>query len=284
MSELPTSSIGTNEQGWPAPVYVRVHSTKPWWNFVRPSRPWWKCHRVILIAGIGCFSGWLSCDEPRSRFLAAFLGAVLANGVFVVPKLVRWLPRRIGAAARWLYLAAYDRRRVQFRLRTLFLLVLLTGVTVTAWNWICRREQDRFIAAIEALGGQVTSDTFGPPWFPMRTVHSVFFSGRPLRDQDLAYLCKLRAPESPFRCDLSSSLVTDAGLPHLAKWTALDSLTLDRCQITDQGIREFARAKTGRLTFLSVVDCRGITDASLDDLLKLAPYNLEIQGTSITGR
>ncbi len=144
--------------------------------------------------------------------------------------------------------AQYNRRRIQFRLSKLFVLVLLTGVTLTGWNSIspyhkAQREQDAFIAAIEALGGSVRSDTFGPSWFPVRTVYSVSFNGRPLRDKDLAYLSKFPAPKPPFSCDLSASLVTDAGLPHLAKWTTMESLTLDGCQITDRGIRELRERK-----------------------------------------
>lgn len=287
MSNLSTQPLLNLEQGWPGPITARwpgaVAARGP-----ASRRPAWKCGRTILIAAIGCLLGLFSCREPQFRFLAAFLGTVLANHVcFAVPKLVRWLPSRIGAAARWLYVGAYNRRRLQFRLRTLFVLVLLCGVALTGWNWIspyhkARREQAAFIAAIEGLGGTVVSANYGPSWFPVQTAHVVSYNRQPLGDKDLAYLSTFPAAQFVIHCDLSSTLVTDACLAHLAKWSRIRDLRLDHCWITDRGISEFARVKTGGLGNLHVVDCRGITDGSVEDLLRLAPDILEIGGTSIT--
>ncbi len=167
------------------------------------------------------------------------------------------------------------------------MLMLVTGVALTGWNWISHyrkagREQDAFIAAIHALGGTVSSDIGGHPWFPVRTGHFVSFNGPSLRDKDLAHLSTFPAAKSVFRGDFRSSPVTDAGLAHLAKWTGMRVLYLDRSPITDRGIRNFARAKTGGLNTLRVAECRGITDGSIDDLLSLTPHYLAIDGTSIT--
>src|SRR5688572_23330330 len=118
MSTSSESSLWTEEQGWPAPVTAHV----------RPTRPWWKCHQAIAIAGIGCLIGLIAWRDPQLRFLAAFLGALLANRIYVgAPKFARWLPgasaRAHHAAGRWMH-AAYLRLHaagwLQFRLRTLF--------------------------------------------------------------------------------------------------------------------------------------------------------------------
>lgn len=217
--------------------------------------------------------------------------AVVLGGLYVgTPELARWLPVARVRASRLLhewYLGLFGRRWLQFRLRELFVLVLLCGVALTGWNWIspyrkARQEKDALIAAIEALGGTVTSSTYGPSWYPVRVANNISFNGQPLRDRDLANLSTFPAAKSVVSCDLSSTLVTDSGLAHLGKWPVLQYLRLDCCCITDQGINEFARVKTGGLGNLHVVDCRGITDSSVDDLLRLAPDILEIHGTSIT--
>jgi hypothetical protein len=284
MPESATNSIETEDQGWPAAVTARkppVAARKPLLTL-----PECKRRRTILIAAIGCLIGSMFWGELPLRVLAAFLGGLYVGA----SQLARWLP---GARAKvsqvfheWC-LRLYRRRWLQFRLREMFVLVLVCGVALTGWNWIspyreARREQDPFIAAIEALGGTVTSSRYGPSWYAVRFGHSVSFSGRPLRDKDVAYLSTFPAAKSVFVCDMSSSLVTDAGLAHLAKWSQIGALRLDGCRITDEGISDFARVKMDGLISLHVVDCPGITDGSVDDLLKLAPDVLEIHGTSIT--
>jgi hypothetical protein len=284
MPEFITNSIETEDQGWPAPVTAR----KPPVTARKPSLtlPEWKCRRTILVAAIGCLIGSIFWGETPLRFLAAFLGGLYVGA----PKLARWLPGARTRASQWFherYLGLCRRRWLQFRLRELFVLVLFCGVALTGWNWIspyrkARREQDAFIAAVEALGGTVVSSTYGPSWFPVRHGHHVSFHRTPLGDKELAYLSTFPAAKSVVSCDLSSTLVTDAGLAHLANWSVMRSLYLHHCPITDRGISEFARVKTGGLGNLHVPGCRGITDASVDDLLRLAPDILEIGGTSIT--
>ena len=284
MSEFITNTIETEDQGWPAPITAG----KPPVTARKPSLTLseWKCRRTILIAAIGCLIGSIFWGETPLRFLAAFLG-----GLFVgAPTLARWLPGARARASQLVHewcLGLHRRRWLQFGLRELFVLVVLCGAALTGLNWIspyrkARHEQAEFIAAIEALGGTVASATYGPSWYPVQTAHVVSFNRQPLGDKDLAYLSTFPAAQFVIHCDLSSTLVTDARLAHLATCSRMQHLRLDRCWITDRGIREFARLKTGGLGSLHVVDCRGITDASVDDLLNLTSGLLIIDGTSIS--
>ena len=121
--------------------------------------------------------------------------------------------------------AKHGRRWFQFSLRTLLLLMLVSGCGA---GWFVRkvqqaRAQREAAQAIEELGGAVTYASGGR----MRTA--------------VAWLGELLGEELR-TLSLSGTQVTDAGLECLRGLTELRELALSNNQVTDAGVNELKKA------------------------------------------
>jgi uncharacterized protein (TIGR03067 family) len=135
--------------------------------------------------------------------------------------------------------------------------------------------EDKAVAAITKLGGQVTRDekAAGKP------VVAVSLSSVPVTDAALAELLKdLKNLET---LDLFKTKVTDAGLKELQGLNNLRSLSLGFTKVSDKGIKELKHLKS--LNSLSLNNNTGITDAGLDDLAELENLQtLDLTATAVT--
>jgi len=129
------------------------------------------------------------------------------------------------------YASPVARRRPQFSMRSLALLMLMAAVSFGGWRWAT--SERRAIAEIERGGGRVTAgeDNFGS----YRAVHVM--GG----DAFLALLPNIADVRVVM---VDEQGVTDAGLAPLAKLTHLEDLWLHNCQIGDAGAAHLAGLKT----------------------------------------
>jgi hypothetical protein len=155
----------------------------------------------------------------------------------------------------------------QFSLLTLFLVVtvLCVGLRLVV---VPAERQQRAVAAIEALGGEVqyfeldqedpNHEPFLRRWLPpdyIDEVRVVDLGGRPVTDAGMENLRGLTGLQVLF---LDLTRVTDAGLAQLQGFTRLEYLSLTCTQVTDAGL-----AHLQGLTGLQVLDLDGtlFTDA-----------------------
>jgi len=207
-----------------------------------------------------------------------------------------------------------SRRRYQFRLRSLLLLVTVIGI---ACSWIaCERTKSaRQRAAVEALenrGEGYASISYGvdtsPRPYALKVLLGDDIYGKmtdaslndpSIRDKDLAHLEVLSGITDlslgPGITDkglihlqhldkltilvLIDTQVTDEGLKVIRTLSQLDELYLDNTQISDQGLAHIAGLK---LRYLSLGGT-SITDAGLENLGGMAQLQaLDLGGTNIT--
>jgi hypothetical protein len=167
-------------------------------------------------------------------------------------------------------------RLIRFRLRTL--LVLMTVVAVWLGLTMKRlREQERAVARIRELGGQVTYDyqidaegnpisnpeppglqsirrLFGPQW-GLRVIHVdlTVEVGSRATDRDLEVLLSL--PDITYLNVGETRLITNEGLRIIGGLAQLKELDLSYCEgITDDGLVHLSRLH--QLWLLSLVGCR----------------------------
>jgi hypothetical protein len=186
---------------------------------------------------------------------------------------------------------APPKRRVQFSLRTLGLLVVVAGVALGIWRWATREQ--RAIAALERLGGVVEylKDDKGPfrgvyvrggdaglALLPrIKDVRIVFVEATGVTDAGLAPLAELRQLED---LSLHNCQITDAGLVHLA---GLDLITLglDHTLVSDAGLVHLA--KMSRLEVLDLSGDSGIHDAGLRHMAGHKKLQvIDLDGTAVT--
>ncbi len=148
------------------------------------------------------------------------------------------------------------RRRLQFSLRTMLVLVVICSLPC---GWLGMKlkqakEQREAVNAIERLGGIVLYRPAsggmmraGVDWAGKllgerlcRDPVSVDLSYNPVTDADLALLRKVTQLEVPLL--KKNTPVGDAGLVHLRGLTRLYSLTLNNTQVTDAGVAELQKA------------------------------------------
>jgi hypothetical protein len=187
---------------------------------------------------------------------------------------------------------------VRFRVRTMLVLVLVTG----GWlGWFVRsaRIQHDAVAAVERGGGSVTYswqwkngreipyadqspprpkwlvDLFGIHYFGHVTKVVNVTAGN--ADAGMGSIGTLRGLES---LELGGFLVTDAGLRHLKDLTSLQSLDISCCDVTDEGL-VYLKGLTG----LKVLSLRRtwVTDAGLAHLKSLTSLELlDLEETQVT--
>ena len=172
-----------------------------------------------------------------------------------------------------------DRRRLQFSLKALLLVVAVLGVAVgligrrLQYRLQQEKKQREITAKLESLGAHVGHDHRGivtevtfPSWQQYEAT-----------DDDLALLKELPMLE---RLHVGSSKVTDAGVEHLKGLTRLEWLDLPGTQVTDAGVAHLAGLTN--LVQLGLPETQ-ITDAAmvhLRGMSKLELLNLEF--TQIT--
>lgn len=148
-----------------------------------------------------------------------------------------------------------ERRRFQFTLRTLLVVVAVGGV-LGGWVGSGLREQWRQQAAageLEKVGGVCWWDG-RPQWlekvlgrYCFQSVISVRFKSTQVTDAGLEHLQGLGQLEVLY---LDGTKITDAGLAHLSGLSQLAHLALDNTKVTDAGLKYLAGLS--RLTYLQL--------------------------------
>jgi hypothetical protein len=117
-------------------------------------------------------------------------------------------------------------------------------------------EQERVVAAIKKLGGEVTVDEQALS----KPIAQVDLSGTAITDEQLACLEGL----SDLReLDLGRTRITDKGLAHLRGLTSLQTLSLVRAPVSDDGLAHLKGLRNLRSLYLVRTQ---VTDASLTSL------------------
>jgi hypothetical protein len=175
----------------------------------------------------------------------------------------------------WFAASLFLRRRFQFSIRSLFLLVLAVAVPC-GWLAVEReraRRQSETVEWTRKLGGYVEYDW--QEWYanllsPTQPPGTIF--PRDLPGVDFFHVIVL--------IDLAGPQVTDAGLVYLERLTQLRGLILNRTQVTDAGLKHL-KVLT-RLQVLSL-NYTQITDAGLEHLEGLSQLqSLGLEGTKVT--
>jgi len=161
------------------------------------------------------------------------------------------------------------RRRLQFSLRALLLLVTLCAVLLGGLAYR-RDRQRRAVEAIRRLGGIVTI-RYQSKLDIVGTAEWVTLSGRLLNDKRVSDedLVPLRSLRGTTELDLAYNRITDEGLAHLEELTNLEQLDLENnLGITDEGLEHL-----DGLIRLKVVDFLGtnVTKAGVAKLQKALP-------------
>jgi hypothetical protein len=157
------------------------------------------------------------------------------------------------------------RRWLRFSLRSLFLLVLVIGVSL-AWTIYKAREQGIAVAALKEMGWLVEYDNSPRP-------PTVLERMRKLLGEDES--------RSVTMVNGRWSEITDAGLAHLEGLTQLQSLYLNETQVTDAGLVHL-RGLSQLAAFLSLSDTQ-VSDAGLVHLGGLTQLiYLILDGTQVT--
>ena len=144
------------------------------------------------------------------------------------------------------------RRWFQFRLRTLFIAILVLSLPLSwfAWRMERARRQKEAVEVISRVGGRVMYDRLDPryptrvpsriPSFLLTLLGDDFFRkvvhvccDDRVTDPDLKYIGWLHDLEG---LTLMSPQVTDFGLEHLKELTDLETLDLCGTEITDTGL------------------------------------------------
>jgi hypothetical protein len=181
------------------------------------------------------------------------------------------------------------RRLLQYRLRTLLILMTVIAVWLAWWSHKARRQREA-VAALTTLSAKIVYDdyTYGsPPLLLVRTrpylpkwlvkllgkdyFANVISVSLPTEVSD-ADLAPLRGLADLEELDLGRTRITEAGLEHLKKLTTLKELRLGSSKYTDS-LGEFWGGQSGPR----------ITDAGLQHLRHLAHLEvLDLDGTPVT--
>lgn len=185
-----------------------------------------------------------------------------------------------------------QRRWYQFRLRTLFVVMLLACL---GGGWLGRKvhhglQRRRAVLAFQEMGAEIMYLDYDTYW-PLdilvdRLVGDdmlvdcvVVFLGdsQQLTDANLVTIREIKELDG---LDLSRTAITDAGLEHLEGLTELRTLKLEGTRVTDAGLRHLKG-----LTQLEELDLTGtqVTDAGLEELMGLTNLDkLYLMGTRVT--
>ncbi len=199
----------------------------------------------------------------------------------------------------WFAAALVFRRRFQFGIRTLLVLVVAVALPC---NWMAAeikgaRGQHETVSRISKKGwaavvydsqldaeGIVQSDRplRGPQWLRM-PLGDEFFNdvvvaiGTGITDHDLASISKLTKLQ---RVVLDCPQVTDAGMAEITKLTEIELLSVNSTRITDKGLAYLAELPKLRRLNLEGAD---VTDANLATIARLTELEqLRLDNTQIS--
>jgi hypothetical protein len=179
----------------------------------------------------------------------------------------------------WFLSAWFYRRRFQFGIRTL--LVLMIAVAVP-FSWVAVRieKAKREKEITRNLQNKrnctlVFYEELGPPaWLEnilgdcfFKELHSVCTVAYEFSDEDLKQCCQL--DDWVDFCSFVRCSITDAGLENIAKLTRLKHLDLTDTPITDAGLKHLERLH--RLEMLSLVGTN-VTEAGVQQLQAKLPH------------
>ena len=178
----------------------------------------------------------------------------------------------------------FNRRYLQFSLRTLLVVMTVVGVLLSV---AVKRVRNRraAIRAIDELGGTYGVHISGPKWLRSRISDEKYLYDasrvslgpqnqgydpqRPFTDDELERIVDhLNAFPSFHYLDLVGSHVTDSGLRHLHRLRNLDRLRLNHTAISDAGLEHLAG-----ITTLQVIDLTKtkVTDEGVAKLQQSLP-------------
>jgi len=188
------------------------------------------------------------------------------------------------------------RRWLQFRLQTIFVLVVVVAVPCGLFKWKVEpkwREREA-VAALRLSGADIRYDWEakqnggeppGPSWLRKMLGDDFFASGVQVRffkfgtvtDAALAPLERLDDVDLLWS---RATRITDAGLRHIAHLKNLKALALTGSQVTDAGLKEFAELDNLKTLIL---DETQVTDEGLKEIVHLTNLtNLNLRGTRVT--
>jgi hypothetical protein len=176
----------------------------------------------------------------------------------------------------WLAASLFLRRRFQFSIRSLFVLVLSVAIPC-GWLAVEReraRRQSETVEWTKKLGGYVEYD-----WQDVINGNRLSATQPPgaALPRDLLGVDFFHAI---ILIDLGGTQVTDAGLEYLERLTQIHGLVLNRTQVTDAGLKHL-KVLT-RLQVLSL-NYTQVTDAGLEHLEGLSQLqSLGLEGTKVT--
>jgi Leucine-rich repeat (LRR) protein len=197
----------------------------------------------------------------------------------------------------WFVAAVFFRRRFQFSLFSLCVLVVAVAIPC---SWMAvemgkAREQREAVEAIRELGGGVSyehepDDPFAPvaeppaPAWLQNLLGGDFFTTVSVlygSAQDTnAMLAHVKGLTHLNKLNLDCTQITDAGLEHLAGLTQLQSLSLHNTQVTDAGLAHLTRLP--QLQWLGLEKSQ-VTDAGLANLIRLTQLQwLGLDNTQVT--
>jgi hypothetical protein len=146
-----------------------------------------------------------------------------------------------------------QRRRWQFSLRTVLLLVVVASVPIAFWGkWFRDVYSPKFETAdcIVKLGGVwMTNDGNGPNQVVFNPTIAFRRGNRgtnhQLTDTDLAVLSHTLSALPKLELDLSETAIGDAGLEHLETLSNITALDVKGTAVTDAGIARLKNAVHG---------------------------------------
>lgn len=156
------------------------------------------------------------------------------------------------------------RRLLQFRLRTLLVLLLLSSIAMGWWHRTMRRYQDQqeAITEIAWFAQHMAFEPGKPAWLRpfadekvfQDIVHLSFQSQGKMTDEQMMHLSKMPRLR---RLSLQHTSVTDQGLSHLSKLNELDTLSLESTLVTDDGLKHLSDLSNLRTLQLNHTEVTG---------------------------
>ena len=165
------------------------------------------------------------------------------------------------------------RRLVQFRLRTLLVLLLAASLLMGWWRHTVQRygRQQEALAEVAHLAKFVAFEPGQPAWLrPFAdeavfrdVVHLSFQSRRDFKDEHIVHLAKMPRLR---RLSLQHARISDEGLKHLAKLEHLDTLSLESTRVGNEGMPYLSDLPRLRMLQLNGTN---VTGAGLEHLVEL---------------
>jgi len=253
------------------------------WYHITPDRFLIGLLGVLVLLWLSEWFGWFPLND-RKGYTVLIAVATTAGGLLLM--------------VAWFVLALLFRRKFQFGIRSLLVLVVIVAIP-SSWFSVKMRAAQRQREAVESINdrGPVWIDYdrgFGngsigigliynsvppdPPWprrvlgddFFRDVVKIVFVSSQDFSDNDVRHLKSLPKLEALvlYDCDCS-----DASLENLKGLTNLRTVFLDNAPVTDDGLRHLKRLKN--LDYLGLMNTQ-VTDEGARELRRALP-NCEIE-------